>query len=196
MIKGFNFLVLLLSTTSIISVYASSPASLPAGGASGQVLTKNSSNNWDVSWITPSDSSAQYTIGQSAYGGVIYFVYVDSTGTQHALVSATADEPGGNSYPWGPITTSGTAQYQCNHKTTGGYSDWALPNIAQMSSLSANRYVVNTNDTRGDGGFALDSAYWTRSSTVTGDGLAQAFAGSMGSYPPTNTFYARCIRKI
>ncbi len=54
------------------------------------------SMDWVKTYVQPYVKS-QPTIGQSAYGGVIYYVYMDSTGT-HGLVAATVDEPGGANY--------------------------------------------------------------------------------------------------
>lgn len=43
---------------------------LPAGGTAGQVLTKNSATNYDVSWDTFSESLVTYTTYPQNYGGL------------------------------------------------------------------------------------------------------------------------------
>lgn len=134
-------------------------------------------------------------IGQEAYGGVVFFTYL-SGGVVHGLVAASADEL--NTYQQTAAVT------QCASKTNNGYSDWVLPNKAQISSLFNNRFAINPNDS--NGGFrsqqtvtpATNSNYW--SSTLKNDNyFYQNFysgAQNQRSFLAAGEYYVRCIRSF
>lgn len=73
---------------------------VPAGGVTGQVLTKAGDTDFDTQW---SDAPPQYAVGQEALGGVIF--WVDPT-ARYALVAARQDA-GSPGYPWGPRVLTG-----------------------------------------------------------------------------------------
>ncbi len=181
------------STCYVDQAIASIPT-LPAGGTTGQVLTKVNNNNYDTKWATP--SGAKYTVGQSAFGGKIF--YVDSTG-QHGLVAAITDEPGGANYTWGNSTTSGTAQYQCTNKAAvNGYANWFLPDQAQMTLLYTNRYAIGGSPNGGFSNTTLSNAslYWTSTeSDNPGTAWFMYFGNAFqGNNPENNSYSVRCIR--
>lgn len=180
----------------VVSIYA-----VPTGGTTGQVLAKASSANYDTHWV--SSSTNQYMVGQSVLGGVIFYIYVDSLGIQHGLVAATTDEPGGAIYTWGASTTPGTAQYQCASVSYGGYTDWVVPNQAQITALYNNRFAIDPTAPNGNGGFsnnAVDYQYWSSTVDVSTPGNAwmQIFAGggqvSGSQIVPSGS--VRCIRVL
>lgn len=142
----------------------------------------------------PNPASKDYVnstvIGRAAQGGVVFFTYL-SGGVVHGLVAATADEPGGAAY------TQENAINQCASKIENGYSDWFLPNKADITLLFNNRRAINPNDF--NGGF-VDAgggqSYWS-SSPVTGEatGWAQSFGpGTQGGIIILTNLSARCIR--
>lgn len=172
---------------------------VPTGGTTGQLLSKIDAVDYNTQWI----NEPQYVIGQNTEGGIVFFVYKDSANTQHALIAASADEPG--TYPWGAASTPGTAQYQCVNKTGGGYSDWFLPNKAQMSALFMNRYAltpingtpppVSTPVTINNGGFL--NTYWTSTEVNSTNAWIQFFGlGYEQTRDKTLSFNVRCIRAL
>jgi hypothetical protein len=144
----------------------------------------------------PNPASKDYVnstmIGRAAYGGVVFFTYL-SGGVVHGLVAATADELGGAAY------NQAEAIARCAAKSENGYTDWFLPNKAQITALFNNRFAINPNDF--NGGFRDNaSSYWS-SSTDTGQGppgfgWGQDFGtGAQASLVAVGVgFSARCVR--
>lgn len=123
----------------------------------------------------------------------MYFVYVDSTGTQHGLVAATADEPGGAAYTWT------AAQTLCDTKTTGGFNDWILPNKAQLTALFNNRYPIDPSDpNRGFSDSLVSDTRYYWSSTMSDQSSSpwsQLFgSGDQTIAGPTSQHSVRCIQ--
>lgn len=129
-----------------------------------------------------SDDSAQYTVGQSYGGGIVF--YVDGTGT-HGLIASTTDQS--NTCVWGCVgtavavaedstvgagqanttaivntcTTMGIAAKVCNDLVLGGFSDWYLPSKLELELMYEQKAAI--------GGFT-QYGYW--SSTEHGNGTA------------------------
>lgn len=168
---------------------------VPAGGMAGQILAKSSNRNYDTQWINQ-PPTAQYTLGQHTQGGVVFFMYIDSLNVQHALIAATTDEPGGSQY------NQNSAVIQCANKSEDGFTDWFLPNKAQMSALFNNRFAIDPTAINGNGGFSESistpvSSYWssTTVSDSSGRGWYQRFTdGTQNNLTVNNTFSVRCIR--
>lgn len=139
----------------------------------------------------PNPASKDYvnstTIGRAAEGGVVFFTYL-SGGVVHGLVAATADEPG--------TYKQVEAIARCAAKSENGYTDWFLPNKAQITALFNNRFAINPNDF--NGGFLdnVGSVYWSSSPfTGTAKFWAQSFGiGSQNSYVEGEPFSVRCVR--
>jgi hypothetical protein len=183
--KGTELWVLLFSTVSTFSVYAVNPAS---------------TQYVDEKFNQLQSKIGQHFVGQHDLGGVVYYVYLDSTGTQHGLVAATEDESGGPIYTWGLSSTLGTAQYQCANKVTGGYTNWVVPNQAQMTALYTNRFAINPTDV--NGGFSNktlpDAAVYWASNNQPGS-ITNAFSmdfatGSFNTRATPTPLNVRCIR--
>lgn len=143
----------------------------------------------------PNPASKDYVnstvIGRQAEGGVVFFTYL-SGGVVHGLVAATADEPGGAG-----LYTQAQAITQCAAKSENGYTDWFLPNKAQITTLFNNRFAINPNDF--NGGFPdteLASGYWSSSpGPGTADGWNQTFGiGVQFTVDVGDPFSARCVR--
>ena len=144
----------------------------------------------------PNPASKDYVnstvIGRATQGGVVFFTYL-SGGVVHGLVAATADEPGGAAY------NQQSAINQCASKNLNGYSDWFLPNSAQISALFNNRFAINPSDS--NGGFSDSTAfagiYWssTAVSDSRGYGWGQSFSlGYLDFGTVDDTHSARCVR--
>jgi hypothetical protein len=154
-----------------------------------------------------SDSSSQYTIGQSYGGGVVF--YIDGTGA-HGLVASTSDQS--TSCKWGCMgtdipgavdsavgvgqgnttaiintcTSAGIAAKLCSDLVLGGYSDWFLPSKAELSLMYDHKDAIT--------GFS-QFGYW--SSTEHGNGTAwvQYFSnGSKTTVNKTDAYRLRAIR--
>ena len=141
----------------------------------------------------PNPASKDYVnstmIGRHAQGGVVFFTYV-SGGEVHGLVAATADEPGGAQYNQYHAFSS------CADKSENGYTDWFLPNKAQITALFNNRFVINPNDFNGGFPDVYDPFYWSSSpSTGTTAGWYQNFGvGDQFNDNIETYFRARCVR--
>jgi len=106
------------------------------------------------------DTGTTYTIGQSALGGIVFYI---TNGGLHGLVGAVADAGG---QPWGCSGTAmganargwtiGTGQLNtttivngcatdwipaklCNDYSYGGYNDWYLPSHDELTQLIAQK---------------------------------------------------------
>jgi len=170
------------------------------GIALGCVVSCTKKTNTTV--VAPSG----YSIGQTTNGGVIFYVYEDSAGTQHALVSATADEAGGAAYNWDAGAVPGSAQNACSTKSVAvagvTYDDWILPDQDQMTALYNNRYAIDPSDS--NGGFSDETTgpnganYWTATASETsGFAWTQVFSnGGMQDKDVNELRLVRCIRVI
>lgn len=163
--------------------------SIPSGGTTGQVLAKASNSNYNTQWVNASGGGGLYKIGQHLGADVIFFVYEDGAGVEHALVAAPADEPG--SWDWASAVT------QCATKNTGGYT-WILPDKAQLTALFNNRFAIAPNDPNNNGGFALD-VYWSSTPVVASPGSVwfQGFADASQNMDVVGaSLIVRCIRVL
>jgi len=89
-----------------------------------------------------------------------------------------------------------TAVAYCPTLSTGGYYDWYLPNILELSTMID--YSRTDYQNPAFTWAASDSVYW--SSTTSPKDTAKTFfvSTSGGHYGPiakTSTFYARCVRE-
>ena len=138
----------------------------------------------------PNPASKDYVnstvIGQAAQGGVVFFTYL-SGGAVHGLVAATADEPGGANYTYTQAIT------QCEAKSESGYTDWFLPNKAQITALFNNRFAINPNDS--NGGFVSDG-YWSSTELDSNNAWAQYFNFGNQNFgnKENNYLTVRCVR--
>jgi hypothetical protein len=171
-----------------------------------------------TAWISMSSSAPtpSYIIGQSAHGGIVF--WVDETG-QHGLVAATADLDGGTPLPWwtygapiwcnkarrdgiyiGQLNTDSIigrhnvpfavfAAGQCANYLGGGYGDWYLPSIYELGLLRDQRAIV--------GGFAVDF-YWSSTEGNFDTAKFQLMSNvlQIGNTPKSNLLKVRPIRKF
>jgi uncharacterized protein (TIGR02145 family) len=160
--------------------------------------------NWS---IMESDKSDEVGIDLLEHGGIIF--YKDDNLT---LVSKTNDQSG--NYNWGPeaflveglsdeylgdglsntesIATSiqgSTAATICFNLSLNGYSDWYLPNMAELEKMHENREAV--------GGFVPNGKYWSSGYNTADEAKIKTFnfQGNVFLENKNSNNLIRCIRK-
>ena len=157
----------------------------------------------------PSGAGGSFYLGQDTLGGIVYYIYKDATGAQHGLIvnktestavwqasvtvtNANRTEDG--AYNTSLMTNSAAATY-VNGLTNGGFSDWYLPSIDELSSLWHSR--LTTNKALRAGSFTLLSnsdQYW--SSTEYNTYNARDFNFSNGDANYGNKYYSGSVRAV
>ena len=135
-------------------------SSLPSGGTVGQVLTKNSSVDFDASWATPSGGGG----GESATN----LTYTASTRT---LNSSTGT---GTTLPLFTVSDAGLAPASGGGTTNFLRADgtWAVPSATNLTYTASTRTLNSSTGT----GTTLPLF------TVSGDGLAPASGGGTTNF--------------
>ena len=140
-------------------------------------------------------ASNDFYLGQDTLGGIVFYIYIGNDGNQHGLIvnkyeSTAAWQTSGTititnatrswdgTYNTGLMTNSPAATY-VNGLATGGFTDWYLPSIDELSILWHNRFHVN--NALHAGGFALltTDRYW--SSNETSQAVAYYFHFNYGT---------------
>ncbi len=86
-------------------------------------------------------------------------------------------------------TTWSQAGSLCDHSQVGGYSDWRLPSLGELSVLYTNRSMI--------GGFYND-VYWSDTSYYSNTAWTIDFSTGVqnNTYYKTNSFRVRCVRSL
>ncbi|MBP8782465.1 MAG: DUF1566 domain-containing protein, partial [Paludibacteraceae bacterium] len=155
-------------------------------------------------------SSNDFYLGQDTLGGIVFYIYIGSDGNQHGLIvnknestaqwqssgtTTNATRSWDGAYNTGLMTSSPAADY-VNGLTDGGFTDWYLPSIDELSILWHNRF--HANNALNAGGFTLlsnNASCW--SSTEDTATFAFYFDFSLGyasSSYKTNTYSVRAVR--
>ncbi len=123
------------------------------------------------------------------YGGGIVFS-VDTTG-KHGLIAAKSDlldHNAGTDDRFGGLYSWNDAKAACSHLDLGGYSDWRLPDRAELQKLWLKRVVV--------GGF-VNYDYWSASEKDERSAFFQDFGnGKQFNDKKTQTCRVRPIRSF
>lgn len=163
--------------------------------------------------ITATDTTPTYTLYQLAQGGVVYYL---AKGNAHGLAAALVNQS--NSSPWAPNNSttgaeligiylgnqnttriiqvygsgSSYAALLCNQYTGGGYTDWYLPSVDELSLMFMGS-ISNTN-------LPQDQAnYWssTEYSANNNQSLYVRFTdGDQNHQNSTSSNSVRCIRSF
>jgi hypothetical protein len=175
-----------------------------------------------------SSGSFNHFIGEAFGGGVIFHLWKDAQGVEHGLVVATTDQSTSQAWSnitnlligqtaqnsWDGLSNSNAIVAQSGHTNSaarlcldlvrGGFSDWYLPSIQELSMLWNNSFTVVKSLSQISGASQLASAdYWSSSefsqsySNVYGNNAwwisfesgRDSFDGGKG-----NTNYVRAIR--
>ena len=154
-------------------------------------------------------SSNDFYLGQDTLGGIVFYIYIGSDGNQHGLIvnknessaqwqssysTTNATRSWDGVYNTGLMTSSPAANY-VNGLTDGGFTDWYLPSIDELSILWHNRFHANNG--LNAGGFTLFSGdlYWssTENSAYSAFNFS-FFYGNTGNYYKTDTHNVRAVR--
>ena len=155
-------------------------------------------------------SSNDFYLGQDTLGGIVFYIYIGSDGNQHGLIvnknestaqwqssgtTTNATRSWDGVYNTGLMTSSPAANY-VNGLTDGGFTDWYLPSIDELSILWHNRFHVN--NALNAGGFTLLSntaTYWSSTEVNAPNAFLFYFlSGFATNYGKANTYSVRAVR--
>ena len=159
---------------------------------------------------TGGGSTNNFYLGQDTLGGIVFYIYIGSDGNQHGLIvnknestaqwessgtTTNATRSWDGAYNTGLMTSSPAANY-VNGLTDGGFTDWYLPSIDELSILWHNRF--HANNALNAGGFTLLSntvLYWSSTEDSATDALCFLFnRGYSSSYGKSYTYSVRAVR--
>ena len=158
---------------------------------------------------TGGSSSNDFYLGQDTLGGIVFYIYIGSNGNQHGLIvnknestakwqssgtTTNAKRSWDGVYNTGLMTGSPAATY-VNGLTDGGFTDWYLPSIDELSILWQNRF--HANNALSAGGFTLlsNALYWSSNEDFPANAFPiYFFNGVTFSYNKTNTYSVRAVR--
>ena len=164
----------------------------------------------DTISATGGGSSNDFYLGQDTLGGIVFYIYLDANGDQRGLIvnksdftriwqgtrtTTNATRSWDGAYNSGLMTGSQAASY-VNGLTDGGFTDWYLPSIDELSILWHNRF--HANNALNAGSFTLLSNtafYW--SSTEFSNTSAFYFNfryGRADATGKTSNYYVRAVR--
>src|SRR5690554_4014462 len=155
-------------------------------------------------------SSNDFYLGQDTLGGIVFYIYIGSDGNQHGLIvnknestaqwqssstTTNATRSWDGVYNTGLMTSSPAANY-VNGLTDGGFTDWYLPSIDELSILWHNRF--HANNALNAGGFTLLSntvLYWSSTEDLAASAFAFLFnAGHTNTNGKPNAHSVRAVR--
>ncbi|MBW8050354.1 MAG: DUF1566 domain-containing protein [Cytophagales bacterium] len=155
-------------------------------------------------------ASSSFYLGQDTLGGIIYNLYIGSDGLQHGLIvnktestavwqatgtTTNAIRSWDGVFNTDSMTSSAAATY-VNGLTSGGFTDWYLPSIDELSLLWHNRFYANK--ALNTGGFTLLSNtanYWSSTEFNTTNAIHFGFFnGNATLNSKTSTLSVRAVR--
>ena len=157
-------------------------------------------------------SSYDFYIGQDTLGGIVFYIYFDQNGDQHGLIvnkneSSAQWQTNGTTTnanrSWDGVfntslMTGSPASTYVNALTDGGFTDWYLPSVDEISLLWHNRFHVNKTLSTFNFTLLSFSDYWT--STEFDDSNAMIFSFLKGGMPllnnKTSNLSVRAIRSF
>ncbi|WP_223177625.1 fibronectin type III domain-containing protein [Psychroflexus maritimus] len=162
---------------------------LTNGTAYTFTLTATNSIGTSAASMPSNAVTPNLSVGDYHEGGVVFYIFDSNdpgyvAGETHGLVAAIEDQSSGAE--WGCYNTSisgadgngigsgaantsailadcsesGIAAELCDNYTGGGYSDWFLPSIDELSLMSQNRTTINTTAVA-NGGTDVSGEYWS-----------------------------------
>ena len=160
-------------------------------------------------WNNKLDSYTFY-LGQDTLGGIVFYIYLDQNGAQRGLIvnkieSAAKWQSSGTTtnatrswdgvYNTDLMTGSPAATY-VNGLTDGGFTDWYLPSVDELSILWQNRF--HANKALNVGSFTLlsnTSYYWSSTELASSNAFTVSFDhGYSVANVKTTTYSVRAVR--
>jgi hypothetical protein len=158
-----------------------------------------------------SGSTDKFHLGQDTLGGIVYSIYKDASGTQHGLIVNKSESTAvwqatgtstGATHSWDGVTntglmTSSAAANYVNALTDGGFTDWYLPSVDELSILWHNRYYINKSLSTIGGTTLLSNtaSYWSSTEYTTTSAFSFYFNfGSASNFSKSNTLSVRAVR--
>lgn len=159
---------------------------------------------------TGGGSTNNFYLGQDTLGGIVFYIYIGSDGNQHGLIvnknestaqwqssstTTNATRSWDGVYNTGLMTASPAANY-VNGLTDGGFTDWYLPSIDELSLLWHNCFHANKGLNDVGATLLSNTAYYWSSTEVNAPG-AFAFRFSLGIAVNGNkadTYSVRAVR--
>lgn len=157
-------------------------------------------------------SSNDFYLGQDTLGGIVFYIYIGSDGNQHGLIvnknestakwqssgtTTNATRSWDGAYNTGLMTmTSSPASTYVNGLTDGGFTDWYLPSIDELSILWHNRF--HANNALNAGGFtplSITADYWSSTEQNATNAFNFRFSyGYANIFGKPNTYSVRAVR--
>ena len=185
------------------------------GGCKKEGCIDSNSTNYS-SDAEKDDGSCAYTVhvGKDTLGGIVYFIYTGSDGSQHGLIVnktestavwqaiggttgtlTNADRSEDGAYNTALMTSSAAANY-VNRLSDGGFSDWYLPSIDELNLLWFSR--LTTNKALRAGSFTLLSTranYWSSTEfNISNAYFFNFYNGVAYNYTKNNPNSVRAVR--
>lgn len=155
-------------------------------------------------------SSNDFYLGQDTLGGIVFYIYIGSDGNQHGLIvnknestaqwqssgtTTNATRSWDGAHNTGLMTSSPASTY-VNGLTDGGFTDWYLPSIDELSILWQNRF--HANNALNAGGFTLlsNTAFYWSSTEYGASGAFNCSFGNGFAYSnlKADTYSVRAVR--
>ena len=160
-------------------------------------------------WNNKLDSYTFY-LGQDTLGGIVFYIYLDQNGAQRGLIvnkiestakwqssgtTTNATRSWDGVYNTDLMTGSPAATY-VNGLTDGGFTDWYLPSVDELSILWQNRF--HANKALNVGSFTLlsnTSYYWSSTELASSNAFTVSFDhGYSVANVKTTTYSVRAVR--
>jgi hypothetical protein len=164
-----------------------------------------------------SQLGSTHYVGEEFGGGVVFYVYRDSLGEEHGLICSIVDQAFDASYSNVDNILIGTTTYwdgqtntnlmlsqggastgawkDCTDYSYGGFTDWYLPSIDELSLLRTNTFNSNKTLSTIVGAQLLSRQYYW-SSTEESSNTAWTYNFLTGETAPINKFYSFWVRAI
>jgi hypothetical protein len=172
--------------------------------------------------VTPAPTCFTHYVGEVYGGGVVFHVYKDALGEEHGLIVSIINQSPSSMYSdvllsigasttWDGQTNTNLMSTQpgvsvgawedVNNYSYGGYTDWYLPAIDELSLLWQNRFNINKSLTTIIGATQIENLnYWSSTEDNTNSAThAYAFTFSNGyafDNNKTSTYTVRAIRQF